>query len=74
MLVERGDDAIKAIMGLTDGIGADAVLECVGTNEANQTTEVYPTAALSGRTTSESSLTLSRTDIKSSTEYEWSLT
>jgi alcohol dehydrogenase len=37
VLVERGDDAIKAIMGLTDGIGADAVLECVGTNEANQT-------------------------------------
>ncbi|GHO80587.1 alcohol dehydrogenase [Ktedonobacter sp. SOSP1-85] len=34
---ERGDEAIKAIMALTDGIGVDAVLECVGTMEANQT-------------------------------------
>jgi alcohol dehydrogenase len=37
VLAERGDDAVKAIMSLTDGIGVDAVLECVGTNEANQT-------------------------------------
>lgn len=34
---ERGDDAVSAVKKLTDGIGADAVLECVGTNEANQT-------------------------------------
>ncbi|GLV54197.1 alcohol dehydrogenase [Dictyobacter sp. S3.2.2.5] len=33
----RGDAAIKSIMDLTDGIGVDAVLECVGTSEANQT-------------------------------------
>lgn len=31
----RGDEAIKAVMELTDNVGADAVLECVGTNEAN---------------------------------------
>jgi alcohol dehydrogenase len=34
---ERGDAAIEAIKNMTDGVGADAVLECVGTNEANQT-------------------------------------
>lgn len=37
VLPERGDDAVKAVMGLTNGIGVDSVLECVGTNEANQT-------------------------------------
>jgi alcohol dehydrogenase len=37
VLAERGDDAVKAILDVTDGIGVDAVLECVGTNEANQT-------------------------------------
>ncbi|HKK21109.1 MAG TPA: zinc-binding dehydrogenase, partial [candidate division Zixibacteria bacterium] len=34
---ERGDDAVAAVMKLTEGVGADAVLECVGTSEANQT-------------------------------------
>lgn len=34
---ERGDAAVEAIMSLTDGIGVDAVLECVGTDEAMQT-------------------------------------
>ena len=34
---QRGDAAVEAIMTLTDGVGVDAVLECVGTNEANQT-------------------------------------
>jgi alcohol dehydrogenase len=34
---ERGDEAVSAVMQLTDGVGADAVLECVGTGEANQT-------------------------------------
>ena len=33
----RGDDAIKEVMRLTDGVGADAVLECVGTKQANET-------------------------------------
>lgn len=33
----RGDDAVKAIMDLTDGAGADAVLECVGTEQSTTT-------------------------------------
>ena len=33
----RGDEAIKALQDLTDGYGADAVLECVGTKEAMET-------------------------------------
>lgn len=35
ILASRGDEVVKAVLGLTDGIGVDAVLECVGTNEAN---------------------------------------
>jgi len=31
---ERGDDAVEAVRALTGGIGVDAALECVGTNEA----------------------------------------
>ncbi|MDO4902727.1 MAG: zinc-binding dehydrogenase [Limosilactobacillus sp.] len=33
----RGDDAVKEIMALTDGFGADAVLECVGTEQSIDT-------------------------------------
>jgi alcohol dehydrogenase len=33
----RGDDAIKALLDLTDGYGAHAVLECVGTKESAET-------------------------------------
>jgi threonine dehydrogenase-like Zn-dependent dehydrogenase len=33
----RGDEAVAAVHELTDGVGADAVLECVGTNEAMHT-------------------------------------
>ncbi len=33
----RGEEATEAIKELTDGIGADAVLECVGTAQAMQT-------------------------------------
>ncbi len=33
----RGDDAVKAIMDLTDGAGAEAVLECVGTEQSTAT-------------------------------------
>ena len=33
----RGEEANEAVLNLTDGIGADASLECVGTNEAIQT-------------------------------------
>ncbi|EWM18843.1 zinc-dependent alcohol dehydrogenase family protein [Kutzneria sp. 744] len=34
IVTERGDDGVAQIMDLTGGIGADAVLECVGTPEA----------------------------------------
>src|SRR5439155_5510521 len=34
ILAERGDDAVARIKDLTSGIGADAVLECVGTQES----------------------------------------
>ena len=33
----RGDEAIQALHDLTDGYGADAVLECVGTKDAMET-------------------------------------
>ena len=33
----RGDEAVAAVLELTDGVGADAVLECVGTGEAMTT-------------------------------------
>lgn len=31
---ERGDDAVKKVMDMTNGAGADAVLECVGTRQS----------------------------------------
>jgi threonine dehydrogenase-like Zn-dependent dehydrogenase len=34
IVTERGDDGVARIKELTDGIGADSVLECVGTQEA----------------------------------------
>lgn len=34
---ERGDDAVKAVMELTDGVGANAALECVGTDQSIET-------------------------------------
>jgi threonine dehydrogenase-like Zn-dependent dehydrogenase len=36
IVAERGDEAIARIIELTRGVGADAVLECVGTPEAMQ--------------------------------------
>jgi threonine dehydrogenase-like Zn-dependent dehydrogenase len=33
----RGDEAVSAVHELTGGVGADAVLECVGTNESMST-------------------------------------
>lgn len=36
-VAERGDEAVKKIMELTDGAGADAVLECVGTEQSTET-------------------------------------
>ncbi|MFC5261408.1 zinc-dependent alcohol dehydrogenase family protein [Kribbella qitaiheensis] len=37
IIAERGDEATTAVLELTDGVGADAVLECVGTNQAFET-------------------------------------
>lgn len=37
IVAERGKDAVERVRGLTDGVGADAVLECVGAAEAMQT-------------------------------------
>ncbi|MFC5381482.1 zinc-binding dehydrogenase [Aquipuribacter nitratireducens] len=34
---ERGEAGEQAVLGLTDGVGADAVLECVGTGQAMST-------------------------------------
>jgi len=36
IVAERGDDGVAKVKALTDQIGADAVLECVGTNESMQ--------------------------------------
>src|SRR6266700_3231102 len=37
ILAERGDDAVAAVMDLTDRIGVDAALECVGTGQSAAT-------------------------------------
>jgi threonine dehydrogenase-like Zn-dependent dehydrogenase len=37
ILASRGEEANEAVLSLTDGVGVDAALECVGTNEAIQT-------------------------------------
>src|SRR6266702_4989321 len=37
ILAERGEEANEAVLALTDGVGVDAALECVGTNESIQT-------------------------------------
>src|SRR5437868_3263611 len=34
VIAERGDTAVNAIQDLTDGVGVDAALECVGTGES----------------------------------------
>jgi threonine dehydrogenase-like Zn-dependent dehydrogenase len=34
LIAERGKEGAAAVLELTDGLGADAVLECVGTNES----------------------------------------
>jgi threonine dehydrogenase-like Zn-dependent dehydrogenase len=34
LVAERGKEGAEAVLELTDGIGADAVLECVGTNDS----------------------------------------
>ena len=37
IVAERGDAAVEQVMALTDGAGADAVLECVGTELSTDT-------------------------------------
>ncbi|WP_435279615.1 zinc-binding dehydrogenase [Streptomyces sp. 1222.5] len=37
IVVERGDDAVTAVLRLTDGAGVDAALECVGTDQSIET-------------------------------------
>ena len=34
---QRGEDAIEAVLEMTDGVGVDAALECVGTGQAMET-------------------------------------
>jgi threonine dehydrogenase-like Zn-dependent dehydrogenase len=34
---QRGEEAVEAVMRLTDGVGVDAALECVGTGQATAT-------------------------------------
>jgi threonine dehydrogenase-like Zn-dependent dehydrogenase len=36
VVAERGDEGVERIMELTGGVGADGVLECVGTDDAMQ--------------------------------------
>lgn len=37
IVAERGEEAIKKVMELTDGVGVNAALECVGTDESIET-------------------------------------
>ncbi|MBA2952713.1 zinc-binding dehydrogenase [Nocardioides sp. MAH-18] len=37
IVAERDKAAVEAVMEITDGVGADAVLECVGTDQSMQT-------------------------------------
>lgn len=37
IVAERGDEAVAKVMALTNDAGADAVLECVGTEQSNDT-------------------------------------
>jgi alcohol dehydrogenase len=37
IVAERGDEAVAAVMKLTDGVGVDAALECVGTDQSIET-------------------------------------
>lgn len=47
---ERGDDAVKKVMELTDGNGADAILECVGAVSAiEQAGQIARPGAIVGR-------------------------
>jgi threonine dehydrogenase-like Zn-dependent dehydrogenase len=37
IVAERGDAAVEAVKEMTDGVGVDAALECVGTGQAMET-------------------------------------
>ena len=37
IVAQRGEEATEAVMALTNGVGVDATLECVGTGQAMQT-------------------------------------
>src|ERR1700712_1146784 len=37
IVVERGNEAVEAVLRLTDGAGVDAALECVGTDQSIET-------------------------------------
>jgi len=37
VVAERGEQAVAAVLALTDGVGVDAALECVGTDQAIET-------------------------------------
>jgi alcohol dehydrogenase len=50
IVAERGDAAVEHVMALTDGNGADAVLECVGTEQSVDTAvKVARAGAIVGR-------------------------
>ncbi len=50
IVAERGDDAVKRVLALTDNNGADAVLECVGTEQSVATAvQVGRPGAIVGR-------------------------
>ncbi|BDR58903.1 zinc-dependent alcohol dehydrogenase family protein [Xylocopilactobacillus apicola] len=50
IVAERGDEGVKKVMDLTQGNGADAVLECVGTEQAVETAvQVCRPGAVVGR-------------------------
>lgn len=50
IITTRGEEAVQQLKELTDGYGADAVLECVGTKEATETAfAVAKAGAIVGR-------------------------
>ena len=42
VIAERGEEGLAQVRALTGGIGADAVLECVGTDTAMKTANCMP--------------------------------
>lgn len=50
IISERGEKAVQQIIALTDGVGVDAVLECVGTEDSVQTAvDIARPGAIIGR-------------------------